>query len=191
MSSPFFALISRVRFIYRWGLMHNVHKENVQEHSHMAAVIAHALAAIGKDIFGRDIDPGAAAAAALYHDVSEIFTGDMPTPVKYRDERLTGAYKDIEDVFAGKLLNMLPEEMKNAYRPLMFPQGDIKLFVKAADTLCAYIKCVEELKSGNNEFKSAMAQIKSKLDKIDLPELRYFMEHFMGAFSMTLDELND
>ena len=171
--------------------MHNVHKENVQEHSHMTAVIAHALAAIGRDIFGRAIDPGEAAAAALYHDVSEIFTGDMPTPVKYRNEKLTGAYKDIEDIFANKLLDMLPEEMKKTYEPLMFPQGDVKTFVKAADTLCAYIKCIEELKSGNSEFKSAMVQTRSKLDKFDLPELRYFMEHFLGAFSQTLDELND
>ncbi len=190
MNSPYFALISRMRYINRWGLMYNVQEENVQEHSHMAAVIAHALAVIGRDIYGRDIDPGQASAAALYHDASEIFTGDMPTPVKYQNEQILGAYKSIEDIFANRLLDMLPSELRGSYDKLLFPGEETKELVKAADTLCAYIKCVEEMRAGNSEFKSAMEQTKMKLDRLELPELRYFMENFMGAFSLTLDELS-
>lgn len=189
MTSPYFALVFRERFINRWGLMHNVRQENVQEHSHMVASLAHALAVIGNRIYGKNIDAGEAAAAALYHDAPEIYTGDMPTPVKYRNEQILGAYRQIENVFADKLLSLLPDELREDYKPLLFPSEEIEHIVKAADTLAAYIKCVEETKAGNSEFKSAMEQTRAKLEKLSMPEVKYFLENFMPAFTLTLDEL--
>ncbi|MBR6811937.1 MAG: 5'-deoxynucleotidase [Oscillospiraceae bacterium] len=189
MTSPYFALVFRERFINRWGLMHNVRQENVQEHSHMVASLAHALAVIGNRIYGENIDAGEAAAAALYHDAPEIYTGDMPTPVKYRNEQILGAYRQIENVFADKLLSLLPDELREDYKPLLFPSEEIEHIVKAADTLAAYIKCVEETKAGNSEFKSAMEQTRAKLEKLSMPEVKYFLENFLPAFTLTLDEL--
>jgi len=189
LTSPYFALVFRERFINRWGLMHNVRQENVQEHSHMVASLAHALAVIGNRIYGKNIDAGEAAAAALYHDAPEIYTGDMPTPVKYRNEQILGAYRQIENVFADKLLSLLPDELREDYKPLLFPSEEIEHIVKAADTLAAYIKCVEETKAGNSEFKSAMEQTRAKLEKLGMPEVKYFLENFMPAFTLTLDEL--
>ena len=190
MASSFFALISRMKNIGRWSLMRNSSPENVQEHSHMVAVIAHALAVIRRDVFHRDADPGAAAAAALLHDASEIFTGDMPTPVKYHNTDIISAYKQVEALASRKLLDTLPQGMRAAYAPLFEPDGEIAALIKAADKLCAYIKCLEELKTGNSEFRSAAAQTLSKLKAMGMPEVDYFMEHFVGAFELTLDELN-
>ena len=190
MKSHFFAYISRMRFIQRWALMRNTAPENVQEHSHQAAVLAHALAVIRNEKFGGHLDPGAVAAAALYHDASEIFTGDMPTPIKYHDPAIRAAYKDVEAVASRKLLDLLPPELQNAYRPILLEEdGEIRQVVKAADKLSAYIKCVEELKAGNNEFREAAAQTRRALESYDLPEVRYFLETFMDSFSLTLDEL--
>ena len=190
MKSHFFAYISRMRFIQRWALMRNTAPENVQEHSHQAAVLAHALAVIRNEKFGGHLDPGAVAAAALYHDASEILTGDMPTPIKYHDPAIRAAYKDVEAVASRKLLDLLPAELQNAYRPILLEEdGEIRQVVKAADKLSAYIKCVEELKAGNNEFRDAAAQTRRALESYDLPEVRYFLETFMDSFSLTLDEL--
>ncbi len=190
MKSHFFAYISRMRFIQRWALMRNTAPENVQEHSHQAAVLAHALAVIRNERFGGHLDPGAVAAAALYHDASEILTGDMPTPIKYHDPAIRAAYKDVEAVASRKLLDLLPPELQNAYRPILLEEdGEIRQVVKAADKLSAYIKCVEELKAGNNEFREAAAQTRRALESYDLPEVRYFLETFMDSFSLTLDEL--
>ena len=190
MKSHFFAYISRMRFIQRWALMRNTATENVQEHSHQAAVLAHALAVIRNERFGGHLDPGAVAAAALYHDASEILTGDMPTPIKYHDPAIRAAYKDVEAVASRKLLDLLPAELQNAYRPILLEEdGEIRQVVKAADKLSAYIKCVEELKAGNNEFRDAAAQTRRALESYDLPEVRYFLETFMDSFSLTLDEL--
>ena len=190
MKSHFFAYISRMRFIQRWALMRNTAPENVQEHSHQAAVLAHALAVIRNEKFGGHLDPGAVAAAALYHDASEILTGDMPTPIKYHDPAIRAAYKDVEAVASRKLLDLLPPELQNAYRPILLEEdGEIRQVVKAADKLSAYIKCVEELKAGNNEFREAAAQTRRALESYDLPEVRYFLETFMDSFSLTLDEL--
>ena len=190
MKSHFFAYISRMRFIQRWALMRNTAPENVQEHSHQAAVLAHALAVIRNEKFGGHLDPGAVAAAALYHDASEILTGDMPTPIKYHDPAIRAAYKDVEAVASRKLLDLLPPELQNAYRPILLEEdGEIRQVVKAADKLSAYIKCVEELKAGNNEFRDAAAQTRRALESYDLPEVRYFLETFMDSFSLTLDEL--
>ena len=155
MQHRFFALISRMRYIGRWGLMRNTFEENIQEHSHMVAVLAHGLAMIQRDILGEPADPDRCAVAALFHDASEILTGDLPTPIKYYNPEIKSAYKQIEAVSCEKLLALLPPELQAGYRPLLFESdpGTAKI-VKAADKLSAYIKCVEELKAGNSEFEA-------------------------------------
>jgi 5'-deoxynucleotidase len=190
MKSHFFAYISRMRFIQRWALMRNTAQENVQEHSHQVAVLAHALAVIRNERFGGALDAGQVAVAALYHDASEILTGDMPTPIKYHDPDIKRAYKAVEAVAEQKLLGMLPEELREVYRPVLTSvPAEVGELVKAADKLSAYIKCVEELKAGNNEFREAAAQTRRALEEYELPEVRYFMDTFMDSFSLTLDEL--
>ena len=188
----FFALISRLKYITRWTLMRNNIVENVQEHSHMVAVIAHALAVIRRDIFGVDVNPEAVAAMAIYHDSSEIFTGDLPTPVKYYDPAIMEAYKNVESIASKKLLTALPAELRPAYSDILSPDvsGDAYKLVKAADKMAAYIKCVEEIKSGNPEFKLAASETQSKLKALGLKEVDYFMENFIPAFELTLDELD-
>ncbi len=187
----FFAYLSRMRYIGRWGLMRNTFQENIQEHSHMVAVLAHALAVIRRDVFGQPADPAAAAAAALFHDVSEILTGDLPTPVKYHNPEIREAFRQVEDLAAEKLLSMLPEPLQDAYRPLLHPDDPVvRSLVKAADKLAAYIKCLEEMKAGNTEFRQAADQTRAILDASPLPEVRYFMEQFLPAFSLSLDEMH-
>ena len=190
MKSHFFAYISRMRFIQRWALMRNTAPENVQEHSHQVAVLAHALAVLRNEKFGGHVDPGAVAVAALYHDASEILTGDMPTPIKYDNPAIRTAYKDVEAMAEHKLLNMLPEELRGVYAPILTVEDpEIEALVKAADKLSAYIKCVEELKAGNNEFREAAAQTRKALESYGMPEVESFLETFMDSFSLTLDEL--
>ena len=188
----FFALISRMKYITRWSLMRNSESENLQEHSHMVAIIAHALAVIKRDVFGQDSDPGLAASLALYHDSPEIFTGDLPTPIKYFDSKIINAYKNIEAVASKKLLAALPEKLRPEYEKLLSPSGndEMQTLIKAADKLSAYIKCLEELKSGNPDFRKAAEQTKAKLDKLNLPEVDYFIKEFLPAFELTLDELD-
>ena len=189
--NSFFALISRMRYIGRWGLMRSSIPENVQEHSHMVAVIAHALGVIRREVFGRECDPNSLAAAALFHDAPEIITGDMPTPVKYHSGALTAAYKEVERGAAEKLVSMLPVELRGAYEPLI--SGDVgeenEQLVKAADRLSAYIKCIEERKAGNLEFLSAERQTLERIRSMGLPEAGYFIEHFIPAFELDLDGL--
>ena len=190
MKSHFFAYISRMRFIQRWALMRNTAPENVQEHSHQAAVLAHALAVIRNEKFGGQIDPGRAAVAALYHDASEILTGDMPTPVKYDNPAIQEAYRQVEAVANGKLVSMLPEELRDVYGEILDEYDpETRRLVKAADKLSAYIKCVEELKAGNAEFREAAAQTRRALEEYGLPEVDYFLDTFMDSFALTLDEL--
>ena len=190
MKSHFFAYVSRMRFIQRWALMRNTAQENVQEHSHQVAVLAHALAVIRNEKFGGSVDAGQVAVAALYHDASEILTGDMPTPIKYDNPDIQKAYKEVEAVAERKLLGMLPEELQLVYAPVITGQdGEIEKLVKAADKLSAYIKCVEELKAGNNEFREAAGQTRKALETYDMPEVAYFLDTFMDSFSLTLDEL--
>ena len=191
MAHHFFALISRMRYIGRWGLMRNTFQENVQEHSHMVAVLAHALAVIRRDVFGGDLDPDHAAALALYHDAPEILTGDLPTPVKYYNPEIRAAYREV--VSARRLLALLPEALRPAYEPLLLedPGDPYHALVKAADKLSAYIKCVEELKAGNAEFRQAAEQTRRALEASGLPEVDYFLEHFLPGFSLTLDELQE
>lgn len=190
MKSHFFAYISRLRFIARWALMRNTAPENVQEHSHQVAVLAHALAVIRNQKFGGRVDAGQAAVLALYHDASEILTGDMPTPIKYYNPAIKAAYKDVEAVANRKLLEMLPEELQSVYAPILRESDpELHTLVKAADKLSAYIKCVEEVKAGNTEFREAAVQTRAALEKFDLPEVAYFLNVFMDSFSLTLDEL--
>ena len=190
MRSHFFAYLSRMRFIQRWALMRNTAPENVQEHSHQVAVLAHALAVIRNEKFGGQVDAGAVAVAALYHDATEILTGDMPTPIKYYNPEIQRAYKAVEAVAGDKLLSLLPAEFQETYRPILQPQDEtVEQLVKAADKLSAYIKCLEEVKAGNNEFREAAAQTRQALESYSLPELRYFMETFLESFSLSLDQL--
>ena len=190
MKSHFFAYIARMRFNQRWALMRNTAAENVQEHSHQVAVLAHALAVIRNEKFGGQVDPGSVAVTALYHDASEILTGDMPTPIKYDNPAIRKAYKDVEAVAEGKLVDFLPEELRGAYRDIITPvDAGIEQLVKAADKLSAHIKCLEELKAGNNEFREAAAQTRRALEQYDLPEVQYFMDTFLDSFTLTLDEL--
>ena len=190
MKSHFFAYMARMRFIQRWALMRNTAPENVQEHSHQVAVLAHALAVIRKEKFGGTVDPGAVAVAALYHDASEILTGDMPTPIKYDNPAIRKAYKEVEAVAEQKLVDFLPEELRPIYRPILAAEDkEVEELVKAADKLSAHIKCMEELKAGTNEFREAAAQTRRALEAYDLPEVRYFMDTFLDSFSLTLDEL--
>lgn len=187
----FYALISRMKNISRWSLMRNSYTENVQEHSHMVAVLAHALAVISRDIYGGNIDPDRCATAALFHDAPEIITGDMPTPVKYHNQEIRNAYKEVERLAAEKLIGTLPKEIQQAYSPLMCDlDPETARIIKAADKLSAYIKCLEELKTGNNEFLQAAEQIREKIMSYDMPEVNYFMENCIPAFELTLDELN-
>ena len=190
MKSHFFAYIARMRYITRWALMRNTFSENVQEHSHMVAVLAHALAVIRIRVYGGQIDAGQVAAAALYHDASEIITGDMPTPIKYFNPEIKKAYKQVEAVSCKKLLGLLPQELQKSYEPLLFESDEkVGVIVKAADKLSAYLKCVEELKAGNTEFTQAEKQTYQALVDMKLPCLDYFMEHFLDSFRLTLDEL--
>jgi len=172
--------------------MRNNTLENIQEHSHTVAVIAHALAVIRRDILGRKADPGLAASIALFHDSSEIFTGDMPTPIKYYDAEIMEAYKKVESVASKKLLTALPSEMRPAYKQILSPDDKTEMLelVKAADRLAAYIKCIEELKTGNMDFRLAAEQSKEKLNQMASPEVNYFIENFIPAYELTLDEID-
>lgn len=188
--SNFYALIARMKGIDRWALMRSVMPENVQEHSHMVAVLAHALAVIRRDIFGRECDPNAAATAALFHDASEILTGDLPTPIKYNNPEIMTAYHQVEDAAAQRLLRMLPEALHPAYAPLLTETDrSLHRLVKAADKLSAYIKCIEERRAGNDEFYQAELKTLDTLRGYGMPEVDYFLENFIPAFSKTLDEL--
>ena len=191
MSYEFYALLGRMRYITRWGLMRNTYSENIQEHSHQVAVLAHALALIRRDILHMDgPDPDKCAVAALYHDASETLTGDLPTPIKYYNPEIMASYKQVERVAARRLLDMLPPELVKSYEHLILEDdADVLPVVKAADKLSAYIKCVEEQKAGNTEFDTAAIQTRKALEESSLPELRWFMNHCLEAFSLNIDQL--
>ncbi len=186
----FFAYMARMKYITRWSLMRNSVPENIQEHSHMVAVLAHALAVIRRDVFGGKADPEACACAALFHDATEIFTGDLPTPIKYFDPEIRSAYHRVEAAAAEKLLGMLPEELRGAYEPLLREEdGEVRAMVKAADKLAAYLKCREELAAGNSEFADAEKETLALLRAMEMPEVDWFLTNFAGAFGLTLDGL--
>ena len=191
MANEFYALLGRMRYITRWGLMRNTFSENIQEHSHQVAVLAHALALIRRDILGLDgPDPDKCAVAALYHDASEILTGDMPTPIKYYNPNIKDAYKQVERIAADRLLTMLPPQLRESYEHYVREDDEtLRPIVKAADKLSAYIKCIEEQKAGNTEFDSAAAQTMNAMQAMRLPELDWFIDHCLEAFALNLDQL--
>jgi 5'-deoxynucleotidase len=179
-----------MRYIARWALMRNTRTENVEEHSYEVAVLAHALAVIGRDVFHKALDPNAVAAAALFHDVPEIITGDLPTPIKYYNPELKTAYGQVEAVAQDKLLSMLPPELVPAYEPLVRESDPaVRPYVKAADKLAAWLKCQEELKAGNSEFKRAAEETVQALQAMHMEEVDHFLDRFGGAFQLTLDDL--
>ena len=189
----FYALVSRMKTIRRWSLMRNSVTENVQEHSLMTAVIAHGLCLIKNTLFGGAVDANKVATMAMFHDMTEVFTGDMPTPVKYYNPEISKAYKQIESVAKEKILGRLPQELTAAYRDVLNMQDTDeyeKRIIRAADKITAYIKCVEEQHSGNTEFDKAKLSLKKTIDGFtDMPEVTYFMQRFMNAFGLTLDEI--
>ena len=191
MRNHFFAYISRMRCVKRWALMRNTEEENISEHSHMVAVLAHALAVIRNRVYGGSVNADHVAVVALYHDATEILTGDMPTPIKYYNPEIKESYRKVERVAEEKLLTMLPDDIRADYVPLLQnTDKTVRVLVKAADKLAAYIKCVEELKAGNMEFKKAAEQTRAALEAMKLPELDYFLANCMDSFAKTLDELD-
>jgi 5'-deoxynucleotidase len=191
-NSHFFAHLSRLKLINRWPLMRNVRTENVSEHSLQVAFVAHALAVIKNKKFNGDVNPERIALLAMYHDVSEVITGDLPTPTKYYNPQITVEYKKIEKIAQHKLLNMLPEELQDDFKTLIdddFYSEAEKNIVKQADALCAYLKTIEELSAGNNEFKLAEQRLKETLSERNSPEMDYFLDVFLPSFSLSLDEI--
>ena len=193
MESNFFAMMSRLKYIERWALMRSTRQENLCEHSLEVAMIAHALSVISNIRLGNNLNAEKAALIGMYHDTSEIITGDMPTPVKYYSDELKEAFKEVEKIADYSILNMLPDDIRPAYESIFFKEDDDKYLwklVKAADKISAYIKCVEEENTGNTEFRSAKETIKEAIDNSDLEEVKIFMQEFMPAYGKNLDELN-
>ncbi len=199
MQHHFFAMISRMRYINRWGLMRNTFPENIMEHSLQVAIVAHALAVIRSRYYAENrlsLRPEQVALLAVYHDAGEILTGDLPTPVKYNNPEIRDAYHSVEAMASERLLSLLPADLAAEYRLILAPDlavqenAEAMRLVKAADRICAYLKCVEEEKAGNNEFKLARQSTLAKIESMDLPEVRHFMRDFVSSFSLTLDELD-
>ena len=191
MSYSFFAYLSRLKLIRRWALMRNTQPENDAEHSLQVAMIAHAIAVIARDRCGKQVKPEHVLSLAVYHDATEVLTGDLPTPVKYHSEALRGAYRTLEDQAAERLVAMLPEELRPSFAPLFTEQDTLaRRIVKAADRISAYVKCLEEERAGNREFDAAAETVLASIRAIDLPEVQDFMDTCVPAFTLTLDELN-
>jgi 5'-deoxynucleotidase len=193
MENSFYAMMSRMKYIERWALMRNTVTENISEHSLEVSILAHALAVISRERLGREVNTERAALIGIYHDVTEIITGDMPTPIKYFNESIQGAFKAVERAAAERLLGMLPEDMRKSYESLFFLQEEdayLWKLVKAADKLSALIKCIEERKAGNTEFLSAEKSLQEVLDRMKMEEITIFLNDFLPAYDKTLDELN-
>ncbi len=193
MEHHFFAYINRMKFIQRWGLMRNTMPENDMEHALQAAMIAHAIAVMGNVRYNRGYNAEHIMALAMYHDASEVITGDLPTPIKHHNPAIKTEYSKLEDIAAQKLISMLPPDLREYYTPLIAHDESTEEWriVKAADRICAYIKCLEERKSGNQEFESARKSVKKFLDQIDLDEVQDFMMECIPGFAMTLDEISE
>jgi 5'-deoxynucleotidase len=192
MKSHFYAYISKIRWLQRWGLKRNSVPENVMEHSWEVATIAHALALIKNRYFYGELDVNAIVVAAMYHDCGEVITGDMPSPIKYHSPEITKAYKSIERQAELELLSLLPKDLKQDYEPFIVEENipeTHRNIIKSADTIAAYLKCQMEVSAGNPEFSQAAKDIKKKLAELNLPEVRYFMEVFATSYALTLDEL--
>lgn len=191
--SHFFAYLAKMKFIQRWGLMRNTYMENIQEHSLQVAMIAHGLAIIKNRLFNGQVNPERVMVLAVFHDASEVITGDLAAPIKYFSPQIKTAYKEIEAVARQRLYGMLPEVLRDDYYAVFFEQEadeDHWELIKAADKICAYLKCLEELKAGNKEFAKAEKAVKAEIARLDGPEVQYFMETFVPSVSLTLDELN-
>ena len=191
MSYNFYAYLDRMKYIKRWPLMRSEREENVMEHSQSVALLAHSLAVIRNQVFGGSVDVGKTVLYALYHETSEVMTGDLPTPIKYYNQGIHGAYKELEKKACEKMSDMLPEKMQTAIRPYILADENSEEYkiVKSADRLSAYIKCLEELRSGNSEFSKAKKSIEKDLHARNMPEIEYFFKEFIPSFSLTLDEL--
>ena len=192
-NNHFFAMLSRMKYINRWGLMRNTIEENMSEHSLDVGIIAHSLGVINNQVFGGDINPERLAVLGIFHDVTEIITGDMPTPVKYYSPVIRTAYKEVEAVAKEQLLTGLPENFRDVYSPLLLETDEEERewkFVKAADKISALIKCIEEGQMGNNDFSQARETIEKAIEAMAMPEVKYFMENFLPAYNLTLDESN-
>ena len=192
MSYDFFAFMDRMKYIKRWQLMRSVREENIMEHSQQVAMFAHVLAVINNKVFGGNADAGKAALYAIYHECGEVMTGDLPTPVKYFNNSIHGAYKNLEDKACDKLLTTLPEEVRDVLQDNIKPDTDSLEYalMKAADRLAAYVKCLEELRCGNGEFAKAKKSIEEDLHSRKMPEVEYFFKNFIPSFSLSLDELD-
>ena len=214
--SNFYAMLSRMKYINRWGLMNNTRYENISEHSQQVAVLAHCLVLIHNKRFGGSLNPERAALLAVFHDATEIITGDMPTPVKYANRDIRDIYKDIEDKASDRLTSMLPEDFRDEYSDILRQCGsgdeelpedfrdeysdilrqcgsgdeELRVFVKAADRLSALIKCIDEMRMGNDEFKKAKETIEQSIRDMKLPEAEVFEREFLPAFSLPLDEMS-
>jgi 5'-deoxynucleotidase len=193
MDSHFFAYMYRLRYIERWSLMRNVVRENVAEHSFHVAMLAHILCTIANEVYGRNIPTDRIVSMALFHDATEVFTGDIPTPVKHHNPKILSNFRDIEQMAAERLLDMIPPQLRPVYEPLVDAKGgahaDLKKYVKAADLLDAYLKCVTELSAGNREFGGAKKQIEQSIQELNMPELEYFLRNLAPSLEKTLDEL--
>ncbi|MBP2002525.1 5'-deoxynucleotidase [Paenibacillus shirakamiensis] len=196
MSYHFSAYMYRLRAIQRWSLMRSTSSENVAEHSFHVAILAHLLCEIGNQVYDKQLNADRAATLALFHDATEVFTGDIPTPVKHHNPKLLSSFREMEGIAAERLISMIPTELKHIYAPILHPEPEqdvdyeIRTYVKAADSLDAYLKCAWELASGNREFAAAKLQLQLKLESLNMPEIRYFQEKFVPGFELTLDELS-
>ncbi len=188
MISHFYAMLSRMKNINRWGLMRNTRTENLSEHSLEVAFIAHALAVLGNNRLGKNYNADRVAVCAMFHDTSEIITGDMPTPIKYFNPEIKDAYKKIEAVAEQELISKLPEDMRKDFGEVYSPDDDTRKLIKAADKISALIKCIEELNMGNLEFKDAERSTRKAIKKFDLPEAQIFMDEFIDSFYLSLDK---
>ncbi len=193
--SHFYAMISRMKYINRWGLMNNTKYENISEHSQQVAVLAHCLVLIHNKRFGGSLDAERAALLAVFHDATEIITGDMPTPIKYANPSIQKVYKQVENSAADRLLELLPEDFRGEYREILKPSSEkdreLEVFVKAADRFSALIKCIEEIRMGNDEFKMAKDTITKSIHEMMLPEAEVFFNEFLPSFSLALDEIQE
>ncbi len=193
MESNFFAMLSRMKFIERWALMRNSRQENISEHSLEVSILAHALAIISNERLGNKLNAEKVALFGIFHDATEIITGDMPTPIKYFNRKIQGAFKEVEQAAADRLLKLLPEDLRSYYENSFLPREEdafLWKLVKAADKLSALVKCIEERKAGNTEFHSAEQSIRDQLQAMELKEIDIFMKEFLPAYDKTLDELN-
>ncbi|MFB0842618.1 5'-deoxynucleotidase [Paenibacillus oleatilyticus] len=193
MESHFLAYLYRLRYIERWSLMRNVLKENVAEHSFHVSILTHVLCTIANEVYGKQVPTERAVSMALFHDATEVFTGDIPTPVKHHNPKILSNFREIEQLAAERLLDMIPEPLRHVYDPLIVAKKDadpeLKKYVKGADLLDAYLKCVSELSAGNREFATAKKQIEQSIEEMNMPELDYFLQHLAPSLEKTLDEL--